>query len=135
MEQPVTARSTARIGAAVVLATLLAAWAFFEFEPLRHRELSHETMPGCVSSGGWRPGMYTTRWEGTTLLVRASEHPNCAEEVKRVSAHVLDDRILLRIRYRSSSGGSYACHCQKVTLVRLSGLAQREYRVIPVWPP
>ena len=135
MEQQDTGRRMARISAIVVVVMALGGWAFLEFEPLRHRAVSYETVPGCENSGGSRPGMYTTRWEGPTLLIRASEYPNCAEAVKRVSAHVLDDRLLLRIRYHSPSGERYACHCQKVTLVRLTDLPKRDYRVLPVWPP
>jgi hypothetical protein len=115
-----------------------AAWAFAEFEPLRHRALSYEYARDCGTDhhGGWQRGAYATGWEGTVLTIRATEYPNCADEVvSRVSAHVLGERVFLRIGYHSPSGNTYACHCPKVVNVRLDGLEKRDYRVVPVLPP
>ncbi len=135
MEQPNTGRAL-RYAVAGVLLVVLGAWAFFEFEPLRHRALTYDEPSACRGDGGWRPGSYLTSWDGATLLIRATEYPNCADEkVKRVSAHVIGERVLLRIRYHSPSGGTYVCHCLRVTQVRLAGLEKRDYRVVPVFPP
>ncbi len=119
-----------RIGAAAVLIVALCAWGFLEFEPLRHRELTYEAPPTCPGGhGAWGRDTYLASWEGAMLLIHATEYPNCAEEVERVSAHVIDDLVILRIRYYSPSGDTYACDCQKVTVVRLAGLEKRDYRV------
>ena len=114
-----------------------AAWAFIEFEPLRHRALTYEMPAACGSgNGGWQPATYATRWEGPALLIKATEYPNCADEtVSRVSAHVLGERVFLRIGYHSPSGESYACHCPRTVNVRLDGLEKRDYRIVPVLPP
>ena len=120
-----------------LLAFGAAAWAFQEFEPLRHRALSYEEPPACGSdSGGWQPASYETSWEGASFVIKAREYPNCADEkVSKVSAHVIGERIFLRIRYDSPSGETYACHCSRVTHVRIRELEKRDYRVVPVLPP
>jgi hypothetical protein len=124
------------IAGALVLA-LAAAWAFQEFEPLRHRSLAFETAPACDhSSGAWNPPQYLTSWEGATFIIKANEYPNCADrKVQRVSAHVLGERIFLRIRSDAPWHESYACHCSRITHVRLAGLEKRDYRVVPILPP
>lgn len=135
MEQQNAAQRTKRRAVAGILVFVLAVWAFLEFEPLRHRALTYDAPAACKGDGGWRPSTYSTAWEGATFLIRATEYPNCAEEVKRVSAHVIGDRVLLRIRYHSPSGETYACHCPRVAHVRLDGLDKRDYRIVPVLPP
>jgi len=114
-----------------------AAWGFQEFEPLQHRALAFEAAPACdSSSGAWNPPQYLTGWEGATFLIKASEYPNCADrKVGRVSAHVLGEKIFLRIRSDAPWHESYACHCSRITHVRLGGLDKRDYRVVPVFPP
>jgi hypothetical protein len=121
-----------------LLVFVAAAWAFTEFEPLRHRALAYESPQGCGGDhhGGWQRGTYATSWEGSRLLIQATEYPNCADEiVSGVSAHVIGERVFLRVRYHSPSGDTYACHCPKAISVRLEGLEKRDYRVVPVFPP
>ena len=138
MEQDGARRHGKRRWAAGLLVFVVAAWAFVEFEPLRHRALTYEMPATCGrdGSGGWRPATYATSWDGPALLIKAAEYPNCADEtVSRVSAHVLGERVFLRIGYHSPSGESYACHCARTVNVRLDGLEKRDYRIVPVFPP
>ncbi len=136
MEQQNAGQRTKLLATAGVLVLVFAVWAFLEFEPLRHRALTYEEPSACRGNGGWQPAAYSTSWEGATFLIRATEYPNCADEkVKRVSAHVIGERVFLRIRYHSPSGETYACHCLRVTQVRLAGLEKRDYRIMPVFPP
>jgi hypothetical protein len=138
MEQRGGRRDATRRWIAGLLAFFAASWAFVELEPLRHRALAYETPGACQAgaSGGWQPAAYVTSWDGPTFLIRATEYPNCADEVvSRVSAHVFGDRVFLRIGYHAPSGESYACHCARMVNVRLTGLEKRDYRVVPVFPP
>jgi hypothetical protein len=122
------------------LAFLLAAVVFYEFEPLRYRDLTLEQPPVCgpEHSGAHHNSKFETAWESDRFVVRATEYPNCAEEFERASVHVVGDRVLLRIRYHSPTGESFACHCRKVTVVRLANLEKRDYRVVRIsllpWP-
>lgn len=121
-----------RIG--VPLALFAALWAFYEFEPLRHRDLAYEAPPRCTGqdAGPAHPGSYATNWEGPVFVIQATEYPNCAEQVERVSAHVVGERVLLRIRYHSPTGESYACDCRTKTTVRIGSLDKRNYRVVRI---
>ncbi len=124
----------------IPLAVFAAAWAFYEFEPLRHRDLTWESPATCAGedSGAYWSATFTTSWEGPVFVIRATEYPNCADQFEKGSVHIVGNRALLRIRYHSPTGESFACHCKRVTVARLAGLEKRDYKVVRIsllpWP-
>ena len=120
---------------AVLAVFIFGAWGFIAFEPFRHDALTYETPPSCASSSTPWENKLSAQWEQETFLIRASEFPNCAESVTQVSAQVIGSQVLLRIRYEAASGPRPACRCEKLTIIRLSGLAKRDYAVTRIGSP
>ncbi len=119
---------------AVLGVFIVGGWGFIAFEPFRHDALTYETPPSCPSSSTPWENKLTAQWEQETFLIRASEFPTCGESVKQVSAQVIGSQVLLRIRYEAS-GPLAACKCETLTIIRLSGLAKRDYAVTRIGSP
>ena len=132
MAQRGRTRAAAIAGGAAVLAGV-AYWIVVELEPLRHEATSFEIPASCAASSrqGPRSNSMASEWSDGTLTVRTSVCINCRSNVASVTAQVLGDRVLLKIR--SLSPGAYAqCDCEHPLVIRLGQLPQRDYKIMGV---
>jgi len=122
------------IALASAVATLAAGyWIVFELEPLAYAGVSYETPPSCAGSDAERArgNSVVSEWADGTLTVRTSICANCADRIGGVSAQVLGERILLKVRIASGDMHA-ACDCARPLIVRLANLPKRDYRILGV---
>ena len=127
-------RRIALIVAALAGVFTIAVLAVVALEPLKHEATSFEVPKMCgpyAITKGTQSSALTSQWEKEVLVVRVSESAYCSDSVREVSAQVIGTLVLLRLKYDSPRPPT-ACTCEHKSIVRLSNLPQREYRVIPI---
>jgi hypothetical protein len=121
----------AAVSSGVVVLTL---WSVVALEPFKHEETSFEVPKACSPDAivkGPRSSTLSSKWENGALVIRATESAYCSDSVQQVSAQVIGALVFLRIKYDSPHPPT-ACYCEHASIIRLSKLPQRDYKVMRI---
>ena len=113
---------------------LIACIAIVAYKPFIHGATSFEVPKSCgpdVIATGAQSNSLTSQWESDVLVVRISEILYCSDSLRQISAQVIGPIVLLHIEYYSPRPPT-ACTCERKAIVRMSSLAQRDYKVVPI---
>jgi hypothetical protein len=125
-------RRAGLIAATFAGAIAIAVLTIVVFEPLKHEATAFEVPKSCGSDAitkGAHSSVLASRWESGVLVVHVSENSYCSDSVRDVSAQIIGILVLLRMKYDSPRPPT-ACTCEHKSVVRVSNLPQRDYRIM-----